>query len=178
MTLTRRQNKSFTARLMHKLRKLRGGSPKRALPLALGDGANDIPMIEGAGLGVAYHAKPKAREAAAAEIVHRRKLWLDTGEAIAGEQLPTLTQRIDSVLKAFAQAEKALAQLDSDMRELGKGVQHGSESFASARFAPRNAAIQRARAELTELSRSQKELANDTGRIAEKARARLIQAAP
>jgi len=42
----------------------------RALTLAVGDGANDIPMIEGAGLGVAYHAKPKTREAAAAEIVH------------------------------------------------------------------------------------------------------------
>lgn len=34
--------------------------------LALGDGANDIPMIEAAGLGVAYHAKPKA--AAAADV--------------------------------------------------------------------------------------------------------------
>ena len=42
----------------------------RALTLAVGDGANDIPMIEGAGLGVAYHAKPKTRAAAAAEIVH------------------------------------------------------------------------------------------------------------
>jgi phosphoserine phosphatase len=32
--------------------------------LAIGDGANDIPMIEAAGLGVAYHAKPKTRAAA------------------------------------------------------------------------------------------------------------------
>ena len=46
------------------------GGIDRALTLAVGDGANDIPMIEGAGLGVAYHAKPKTREAAAAEIVH------------------------------------------------------------------------------------------------------------
>ncbi|AUW58356.1 phosphoserine phosphatase SerB [Sphingobium sp. SCG-1] len=38
--------------------------------LAVGDGANDIPMIEAAGLGVAYHAKAKARAAADAEIVH------------------------------------------------------------------------------------------------------------
>ncbi len=38
--------------------------------LAVGDGANDIPMIEAAGLGVAYHAKEKARAAADAEIVH------------------------------------------------------------------------------------------------------------
>lgn len=46
------------------------GGVDRALTLAVGDGANDIPMIEGAGLGVAYHAKPKTREAAAAEIIH------------------------------------------------------------------------------------------------------------
>ncbi|MBH1992568.1 MAG: phosphoserine phosphatase SerB [Sphingomonadaceae bacterium] len=46
------------------------GGIDRALTLAVGDGANDIPMIEGAGLGVAYHAKPKTRAAAAAEIVH------------------------------------------------------------------------------------------------------------
>ncbi len=38
--------------------------------LAVGDGANDIPMIEAAGLGVAYHAKPKTRAAAKAGITH------------------------------------------------------------------------------------------------------------
>lgn len=42
----------------------------REQTLAVGDGANDIPMIEAAGLGVAYHAKAKARAAADAEIVH------------------------------------------------------------------------------------------------------------
>lgn len=36
--------------------------------LAVGDGANDIPMIEAAGLGVAYHAKPKTAAAANAAI--------------------------------------------------------------------------------------------------------------
>ena len=36
--------------------------------MAIGDGANDIPMIEAAGLGVAYHAKEKTRAAADAEI--------------------------------------------------------------------------------------------------------------
>jgi phosphoserine phosphatase len=41
-----------------------------SLTLAVGDGANDIPMIEAAGLGVAYHAKEKARAAADAEILH------------------------------------------------------------------------------------------------------------
>jgi phosphoserine phosphatase len=36
--------------------------------MALGDGANDIPMIEAAGLGVAYHAKPATAAAADARI--------------------------------------------------------------------------------------------------------------
>lgn len=36
--------------------------------LAIGDGANDIPMIEAAGLGVAFHAKEKAAKAADANI--------------------------------------------------------------------------------------------------------------
>jgi phosphoserine phosphatase len=38
--------------------------------LAVGDGANDIPMIEAAGLGVAYHGKPAVAQAAAAQIDH------------------------------------------------------------------------------------------------------------
>ena len=38
--------------------------------MAVGDGANDIPMIEAAGLGVAYHAKPAAAAAADARIEH------------------------------------------------------------------------------------------------------------
>jgi len=36
--------------------------------LAIGDGANDIPMIQEAGLGIAYHAKPKTAAAAGARI--------------------------------------------------------------------------------------------------------------
>ena len=38
--------------------------------LAVGDGANDLAMIQRAGLGVAYHAKPVVAEAAAASIAH------------------------------------------------------------------------------------------------------------
>ncbi|HVY20852.1 MAG TPA: phosphoserine phosphatase SerB [Bauldia sp.] len=38
--------------------------------LAVGDGANDLAMIRRAALGVAYHAKPKVAEAAAARIDH------------------------------------------------------------------------------------------------------------
>ena len=45
-----------------------GLSPEQCL--AVGDGANDIPMIEAAGLGVAYRAKPKTAAAAGARIDH------------------------------------------------------------------------------------------------------------
>lgn len=38
--------------------------------LAVGDGANDLAMIQRAGLGVAYHAKPIVAEAAGARIDH------------------------------------------------------------------------------------------------------------
>jgi len=38
--------------------------------LTVGDGANDIPMIQAAGLGVAYHAKPQVAVAAKARIDH------------------------------------------------------------------------------------------------------------
>jgi phosphoserine phosphatase len=38
--------------------------------LAVGDGANDIPMIKAAGMGVAYHAKPKAEAAADFAVRH------------------------------------------------------------------------------------------------------------
>jgi phosphoserine phosphatase len=38
--------------------------------LAVGDGANDVPMLKEAGLGIAYHAKPAAAAAADAAVVH------------------------------------------------------------------------------------------------------------
>nr|WP_298794214.1 phosphoserine phosphatase SerB [uncultured Acetobacter sp.] len=36
--------------------------------LAIGDGANDLPMLKKAGLGLAFHAKPVVRKAIAAQI--------------------------------------------------------------------------------------------------------------
>ena len=36
--------------------------------IAMGDGANDLPMMGVAGLSVAYHAKPRVREAAMVAI--------------------------------------------------------------------------------------------------------------
>ncbi len=34
----------------------------RSQTVAIGDGANDLVMIQAAGLGIAYHAKPKVNE--------------------------------------------------------------------------------------------------------------------
>ncbi len=38
--------------------------------LAVGDGANDIPMLQAAGMGVALHAKPKTRAATRYQVNH------------------------------------------------------------------------------------------------------------
>ncbi|ROR06317.1 phosphoserine phosphatase [Erwinia sp. JUb26] len=38
--------------------------------VAVGDGANDLPMIKASALGIAYHAKPKVNEQAAVSIRH------------------------------------------------------------------------------------------------------------
>lgn len=46
-----------------------------AISLAAGDGANDIPMLRAATWGLAYRAKPKAREAADG--------WIDRGDLTA-----------------------------------------------------------------------------------------------
>ena len=57
-----------------KLATLHAALAERCVPaadsLAVGDGANDLMMIEAAGLGVAYHAKPVVAAAAAARIDH------------------------------------------------------------------------------------------------------------
>ena len=42
----------------------------REATLAVGDGANDLPMVQAAGLGVAYRAKPIVAAAAGARIAH------------------------------------------------------------------------------------------------------------
>ncbi|EAT3056158.1 phosphoserine phosphatase SerB, partial [Salmonella enterica] len=41
-----------------------------AQTVAIGDGANDLPMIKAAGLGIAFHAKPKVNEKTEITIRH------------------------------------------------------------------------------------------------------------
>jgi len=57
-----------------KLATLKAEAAIKGVPLAaavaLGDGANDLAMIEAAGLGVAYHAKPVVAAQADARIEH------------------------------------------------------------------------------------------------------------
>jgi phosphoserine phosphatase len=60
-----REAKLATMRQLTERLKLR-----REQTIAAGDGANDLPMIEAAGLGVAFHAKPVVAAAAHARIDH------------------------------------------------------------------------------------------------------------
>jgi phosphoserine phosphatase len=57
--------------------------------MAIGDGANDIPMIEAAGLGVAFHAKPAVAEAAAVRIDHGDLTALLYAQGYAREEFVT-----------------------------------------------------------------------------------------
>ena len=60
--------------LSRKLAALERLAKERSLDLAatisVGDGANDLPMLQGAGIGVAYHAKPSVAAAAKIRVNH------------------------------------------------------------------------------------------------------------
>ena len=60
------------ATLLEQAQRLGLGRAAGRASLATGDGANDIPMLEAACYGIAYHAKPKARAAAHG--------WIDQGD--------------------------------------------------------------------------------------------------
>ncbi|MBE1236445.1 phosphoserine phosphatase SerB [Phaeovibrio sulfidiphilus] len=80
-----------------KLSTLKDEAAGLGLPLdacaSIGDGANDLPMIKAAGLGVAFHAKPSVAREARAIVTHGdlrsllylqgipRSEWVDAGEA-------------------------------------------------------------------------------------------------
>lgn len=57
------------------LREEAAGLGEGARTLAMGDGANDIPMLRAADYGIAYRAKPKARNAASG--------WIERGDLTA-----------------------------------------------------------------------------------------------
>ncbi|MFL6861946.1 MAG: phosphoserine phosphatase SerB [Allosphingosinicella sp.] len=54
--------------------------------MAVGDGANDVPMLESAGLGVAYRAKPAAVAAAGATVRHNDLTALLYAQGYASEE--------------------------------------------------------------------------------------------
>jgi phosphoserine phosphatase len=54
--------------------------------LAVGDGANDLPMVQAAGLGVAYRAKPVLARAANARIEHNDLTALLYAQGIPGAE--------------------------------------------------------------------------------------------
>ena len=56
-----------------------------AISLAMGDGANDVPMLQAATFGIAYHAKPKARDAADG--------WIERGDLTAVLELLGIAKR-------------------------------------------------------------------------------------
>ena len=57
-----------------KLERLTEQAGRHRIPLtgtiAVGDGANDVPMLQAAGLGVAFHAKPAVKEVVRARVDH------------------------------------------------------------------------------------------------------------
>ncbi len=61
-------NGEIKAGFLQKLVKDLDIEPSRTI--AVGDGANDLPMMNIAGLGVAYHAKPKVQQQADAVLNH------------------------------------------------------------------------------------------------------------
>ncbi len=57
---------SRKAELLREIARREGISGQQTI--AIGDGANDLPMLNAAGLGVAYHAKPMVKETASHAI--------------------------------------------------------------------------------------------------------------
>lgn len=64
---------------------------RRALSevLAVGDGANDLPMLMAAGIGIAFHAKPKVRAEATYRIDHADLKALLYVQGYRREEIPT-----------------------------------------------------------------------------------------
>ncbi len=77
-----------------KLAELKAGGVALAECIAVGDGANDIPMLRAAGLGVAYHAKPVTIAAASASIKHGDLTALLWGQGLRRADWATADQSL------------------------------------------------------------------------------------
>lgn len=88
-------------------------------------------------------ARPVSADAAT--LLQRRKLWQDTRTAIAGSTMSALTQRIDLLLGAIGQAERAVSQPLTQLLALGReaAALQTRVSQATAAAAARIAAIDR-----------------------------------
>ena len=92
-----------------------GISPQQTI--AMGDGANDLPMMGEAGLSVAYHAKPKVREQAMDRIlelaqageIRRAPLSLESNNHVHGKDSysPFYPEEIVAFEPEFVQAQQA-----------------------------------------------------------------------
>ncbi len=63
-------------------------------------------------------SRPVSADAAA--IIEKRKRWLETQQAISGDSMPVLSDRIDTLLKDFAKAERSLSQPLAQLLALGR----------------------------------------------------------
>ncbi|HYD32463.1 MAG TPA: phosphoserine phosphatase SerB [Azospirillaceae bacterium] len=76
-----------------KLEALMSTAGARHIPIketmAVGDGANDLPMLQAAGLGVAYHAKPVVAAEARARVDHSDLTALLYAQGYRGEDIKT-----------------------------------------------------------------------------------------
>ena len=84
-----------------KLEALKRLAGERHLPLsatlAVGDGANDLPMLLAAGLGVAYHAKPSVAPAARVRIEHGDLTALLYVQGYRAGDIRALSDQIESI---------------------------------------------------------------------------------
>jgi phosphoserine phosphatase len=79
------QGKDAKLAALHELTASRGLKPTATL--AVGDGANDLPMIEQAGLGVAFHARPAVAAQARTQIRHANLRALLFAQGYSNDQI-------------------------------------------------------------------------------------------
>src|SRR5207237_4701594 len=86
--------------------------------VAVGDGANDLPMLNAAGMGIAFHAKPLVRESARHAVSHLG---------------------IDSILYLLGVRDRALAR--AEFRSSTAGTRPAAHDAGSPMFLTPNRAI-------------------------------------